>query len=149
VAASKDIDLHLDPHIRNLLLPWLESLTYLQAIEFRGHETFAIMERLFRGPRLRFDVLLPDLGDMTFVEVDFTTQRRRYWRRLLKILKFRASREVDAPILQLDFVQCSGNFRRENLLGRFGTVVKIDGMECSDNEDDDEDSDYTVQELSD
>lgn len=150
VVASKDIDIRLYPNIKNLLLPWLEGLSYIQAIEFRGHTTFVIMERLFirLGPR-KLEVLLPDLGDITFTEVDFTSQRRRYWRRLLKILKFRAGREVDAPILQLDFVRCRGDFRRENLLGRFGTVVKIDGVECSDNEDDDEASDYTVQDLSD
>ena len=149
LVASRDIDPHLYPHVRNLLLPWLEGLSYIQAIEFRGQESFAIIERYLRCPRIRSDALLPDLGDVSFVEVDFTTQRRRYWRRLMKILKFRASREVDAPILQLDFVQCEGDFRRENLSGRFGTVVKIDGVECSDNEDDDEASDYTVQELSD
>ena len=149
VMASRDVDPHQYPHIRNLLLPCLEGLTYIQAIEFHGQESFSIMERLFRYPRLRLDALLPDLGDVTFVEVDFTTQRRRCWRRLLKVLKFRASREVDAPILQLDFVRCRGDFRRENLSRRFGTVVKIDGIECSDNEDDDEGSDYTVQELSD
>ena len=149
VTASKDVDLRLYPTIRNLLRPWLEGLTYIQAIEFRGHQTFMIMERLFRGPRLGLNVLLPDLGDVAFIEVDFTTQRRRYWRRLLKILKSRASEEVDSPILQLDFVQCKGNFRRENLLGRFGTVVKIDGTECSDDDNEDEASDYTVQELSD
>lgn len=149
VEARKNVDLRLYPTIRNLLCPWLESLAYIQAIEFRGHETFMIMERLFHG-RAGLDVLLPDLGDMAFIEVDFTTQRRRYWRRLLKILKSRASEEVDSPILQLDFVQCKGYFRRENLLGRFGTVVKIDGNDCSDgDDDDDEDSDYTVQELSD
>jgi hypothetical protein len=147
--ASEGIDVRMYAHVREVLLPWLEGLTYIQAIEFAGHETFAIMERLFRCPKIESDVLLPDLGDLTFVGVDFTTQRRQYWRRLLKILKFRASRDVDSPILQLDFVRCKGDFRGENLLGRFGTVVMVDGVECEDDDEDDEASDYTVQELSD
>jgi len=148
ILATTQIPLELYPDLRNRLISWLKGMKDLQAIEFRDHEAFAIMEKLLNGPRL--DILLPNLGDMTLVEVNLTTQRRRYWRRLLKILKFRASREVDAPILQLDFVRCLGELRKENLLGRFGTVVTINGRECSDDDDDEEEaSDYTVQELSD
>lgn len=148
IMVSRDVPPELYPDLRSLLIPWLKATKYIQAIEFQSHNAFAIMEKLFLGPRL--DILLPHLSDMTFVEVDFTTQKRRYWRRLLKILKFRGSDRVDAPILQLDFIHCVGDFRRENLGGRFGTMVKINGRDISSDDDEvDEASDYTVQDLSD
>ena len=148
ISVSRGVPPELYPDLRSLLIPWLKSVKYIQAIEFQSHNAFALMEKLFLGPRL--DILLPHLSDMTFVKVDFTTQKRRYWRRLLKVLKFRASDRVDAPILQLDFIHCVGDFRRENLGGRFGTMVKINGNDCSDDDDEaDEASDYTVQDFSD
>ena len=148
ILVGRGVPPELYPDLRSLLIPWLKSVKYIQAIEFQSHNAFALMEKLFLGPRL--DILLPHLSDMTFVKVDFTTQKRRYWRRLLKILKFRASDRVDAPVLQLDFIHCVGDFRRENLGGRFGTMVKINGKDCSDDDDEaDEASDYTVQDFSD
>ncbi|KAF9528420.1 hypothetical protein CPB83DRAFT_347492 [Crepidotus variabilis] len=149
ISASPNIPSRLYPNIRQLLHPWLQAMSYVQALDFRNHTIFVILEKLFQGPR--HNVVLPHLGDMAFFNVNFRKDRRQYWRRLLKILKFRGSDDVDAPVLQLDFVNCVGDLTGQNLSARFGTVVKVDGRDYSDGDGDDTDeaSDYTVQGLSD
>ena len=148
ILASNEMPHLLSHNVRHMLEPWLHKMDYIQAIEFQNHQTFVLMETLLRGSDC--NILLPHMGDIVFFNVNFVTQKKRCWRRLVDILRFRE--HAEAPVLQVDFVDCVGEFRGENIPGRFGTAIKINGRDCSDEDDDDgegEDSDYTVQGLSD
>ncbi|KAJ3501609.1 hypothetical protein NLJ89_g9260 [Agrocybe chaxingu] len=119
--------------------------------------TFITFEPLLRARNADDDdVVLPYMGDITFAGVNFADDARRYWRRLLKILKFRE--RVGSPIHEVDFVHCVGELeQREDIERRFGVMVKINGEDRStctsgdsdESDSDGEDSDYTVQALSD
>ncbi|CAA7267209.1 unnamed protein product [Cyclocybe aegerita] len=143
--------------VRKLLSHWLRTKKDVQAVHFQGHHTFITFEPLLRARSADDDdVVLPYMGDITFAGVNFADDARRYWRRLLKILKFRE--RMGSPIHEIDFVHCVGELeQREDIERRFGVMVKINGEDrstCSSDDSDEsdsdgEDSDYTVQALSD
>ncbi|KAF8958228.1 hypothetical protein BDZ97DRAFT_1923824 [Flammula alnicola] len=150
--ADADVPFTIQP----LLSRWLREINQVQAVEFQSHDAFTLYAPLLRpqnadaiisNTSMR-GVLLPLLGDLIFMHVNFTVRQRLHWRKLLKILSFRE--KLERPILQLNFVKCVGEFD-QNIYGRFGTMVKVDGEDLYGNSDDEdgEDSDYTVQGLSD
>ncbi|KAF9477967.1 hypothetical protein BDN70DRAFT_880581 [Pholiota conissans] len=154
LALYSAIDTPSEPRLMQVLHGWLSGLEYMQAVELHGHAAFGLYFPLLGSSETRSkylsirtsnvdDILLPDLGDLIMVSVNFTTQKRLFWRRLLKTLRFRD--KLGQPILLMDFVNCVGDFD-QNITGRTGVVVKVNGVDLnSDSEDDGEDSDYTAQ----
>ncbi|KDR80225.1 hypothetical protein GALMADRAFT_136746 [Galerina marginata CBS 339.88] len=156
-------DTKIPAGLRPLVANWLRSQQDIQAIEFRSHDAFAFFEPILRLPKSNTyhededddynsqgdsDILLPILGDLRLENVNFNTDKRRYWKRLIKTLKGRD--KAGCPIQQLDLVCCGGDYSL-NEANRYVADVKEDGESHYDDNDDEgsDDSDCTIQANSD
>ncbi|KAF8893192.1 hypothetical protein CPB84DRAFT_1783396 [Gymnopilus junonius] len=158
-------DTKLPTQLRNLFAQWLRKMDVIQSIELHSNAAFSLLKLrcdVFGddadvGPGSAYDtyggyeedaILLPFLTDLTLVNVNFPTERRRYWKRLMNTLKLR--QDAGYPLMLVDFVNCMGNFDLREV-GRYVTEVKKDGDDYNDSDDDDSsnDSDYTIQADSD
>ena len=160
-------DLRLPTQMRNQFSKWLRKMDTIQSLELHTNAAFSLLKLRLEvsddDTSLEtlsiygtFDedeepVLLPFLTDLILVDVNFPSERRRYWKRLMSTLKLR--QDTGYPLMLVDFVHCVGEIDLRDV-GRYVAEVKKDGEDYDELDDSDEDtsgcdSDYTIQADSD